>query len=575
MATGKLLKRIIRTTTPILTTTKLVESMTELSSDYILRNEQTQHPNSIISLSFPHRALAYVSSLSDFKNLEKLDLSLNSLTSLKGLESCFNLKWLSVHHNKLLSLNGIEALTNLAVLNAGNNNLRSMDEVKNLVELRALILNDNEIASISGLDKLIELNTLGRFLMLTPIFDSIYFLLSRNPIHKVGISMAKLKSIVKISLSSCQLEDIDKSIKDCTGLEQLRLAHNNIKGVMYFLFLSFKQTLPAELAYTKKLQILDLGNNMISRWSDLEALSSLHNLKNLNLLGNPIAEKVKLLKKVKKLVPSLQILNSKRMDQLSSGTGQKFEDDVASRGYELKPLKKMKKDHDVKKRDVSLNYNMGVDSDEHVNQKGVNFDHKLAKVGGLDEGNCYKGKERSGMKIVAVEHNANVTNEKEYQLGEKRDCKKKENTSRKGKISQASERKPNAAQNDGKDEQKKQKKKKEKHIEKVVLQEAGEPIKDRSLKRKVKKAHLDVIDDKETPFAELLAYDATKSKKPNDGQSRDSSQAIGNFEAISALVTYPEKKKKSENQGAGASVFQFLAPEVGLGGASAWSDSDN
>jgi len=30
-----------------------------------------------------------------------------------------------------------------------------------------------------------------------------------------------------------------------------------------------------------------------------QALSSLHNLKNFNLLGNPIAEKVKLLKKVR------------------------------------------------------------------------------------------------------------------------------------------------------------------------------------------------------------------------------------------------------------------------------------
>lgn len=85
--------------------------------------------------------------------------------------------------------------------------------------------------------------------------------LSRNPIRKLGNSLAKMKSIAKvsslsdvnwvqsnivpehpvsqavltiydkfqISLSNCQLEDIDSSIKACAGLEQLRLAHNDIK----------------------------------------------------------------------------------------------------------------------------------------------------------------------------------------------------------------------------------------------------------------------------------------------------------------------------------------------------------
>uniref|UniRef100_A0A803LXQ5 Uncharacterized protein n=1 Tax=Chenopodium quinoa TaxID=63459 RepID=A0A803LXQ5_CHEQI len=273
--------------------------MGELKKEDILRDNNSDKSDSKTSLSLTHKALSsvrtpisrifnlglspfsdfrlikvfnwfQVSCLSDFNKLQRLDLSFNSLTSLKGLESCYNLKWLSVQQNKLLNLNGIQALTNLAVFNAGRNKLKSMDEVKNLVKLRALILNDNDIGSISGLDQLIELNTL---------------VLSRNPIRTVGNSLAKQKSIVKISLSNCQLEDIDNSIKACTGLQQLRLAHNDIK------------TLPEGLAYSKKLQILDLGNNMISRWSDLEVLSSLHNLKNLNLHGNPIAEKAKLIKK--------------------------------------------------------------------------------------------------------------------------------------------------------------------------------------------------------------------------------------------------------------------------------------
>ncbi|XP_028096088.1 uncharacterized protein LOC114296005 [Camellia sinensis] len=88
-----------------------------------------------------------------------------------------------------------------------------MDEVRSLLSLRALILNDNEIVSICRLDQLKELNTL---------------VLSRNPINKLGESLVKVKSITKLSLSNCQLQAID-SLKSCTELKELRLAHNDTK----------------------------------------------------------------------------------------------------------------------------------------------------------------------------------------------------------------------------------------------------------------------------------------------------------------------------------------------------------
>nr|XP_009784828.1 PREDICTED: protein phosphatase 1 regulatory subunit 7 isoform X3 [Nicotiana sylvestris]XP_009784829.1 PREDICTED: protein phosphatase 1 regulatory subunit 7 isoform X3 [Nicotiana sylvestris] len=173
------------------------------------------------------------------------------------------------------------------VLNAGKNKLKSMNEVSGLVNLRALILNDNDVVSICKLDKMQELNTL---------------VLSRNPISGIGQSLAKINSITKLSLSNCQLQGIDSSLKSCTELKELRLAHNDIK------------TLPSELAFNIKLQNLDIGNNVIMKWSDLKVLSSLVNLKNLNLQGNPIAEKEALAKKIKKQLPNLQILNAKPIE---------------------------------------------------------------------------------------------------------------------------------------------------------------------------------------------------------------------------------------------------------------------
>ncbi|PQP92555.1 protein phosphatase 1 regulatory subunit 7 [Prunus yedoensis var. nudiflora] len=262
--------------------------MNRLSLEQVLKDNNTRDPNSISSLKLNHKALSDVSCLSEFKNLERLDLSFNNLTSLEGLKSCVNLKWLSVANNKLQSLKGIEGLSKLTVLNAGKNKLKVMDEVMSIVSLRAVILNDNEIASVCRLEPLRDLNTL---------------VLSRNPIRDIGDSLMKVKSITKLSLSHCQLQTIQSSLKSCIELKELRLAHNDIK------------VLPAELALNKKLQNLDLGNNVITRWSDLKVLDSLVNLKNLNLQGNPMVEKDKLAKKIKRILPNLHVFNARPIDK--------------------------------------------------------------------------------------------------------------------------------------------------------------------------------------------------------------------------------------------------------------------
>lgn len=90
--------------------------MAVLSSKQILQENNTRDHSSIKSLTLTHKALSDVSCLGEFKNLERLDLGFNSLTSLEGLKSCVNLKWLSVVQNKLQNLKGIEGLTKLTVV---------------------------------------------------------------------------------------------------------------------------------------------------------------------------------------------------------------------------------------------------------------------------------------------------------------------------------------------------------------------------------------------------------------------------------------------------------------------------
>ncbi|KAK4785916.1 hypothetical protein SAY86_002605 [Trapa natans] len=265
-------------------------TMNRLTSDQVLEESKASDAPSVTSLKLNQKALTDVSCLTDFRKLERLDLGFNNLVSLEDLRSCVHLKWLSVVQNKLQSLKGVEALSKLTVLNAGKNKLSSMDEVQSLVGIRALILNDNGIRSICMLDGMKELNTL---------------VLSRNPIRNIGKSLVKVKCLTKLSLSNCELDDIGSSLKSCIELKELRLAHNNIK------------TLPAELMQNVKLQSVDLGNNLITRRSDLKVLKALSNMRNLNLLGNPIVENEKSAEKIRKALPNLQVFNAKPVNKSS------------------------------------------------------------------------------------------------------------------------------------------------------------------------------------------------------------------------------------------------------------------
>jgi len=93
-------------------------------------------------------------------NLEKLDLSYNNLTSLKGIEKLTNLKRLSLHNNNLTSLEGIENLTNLKRLDLSDNDLTNLKGIEKLTKLKALWLYNNKLTSLKGIGNLTNLEWL-------------------------------------------------------------------------------------------------------------------------------------------------------------------------------------------------------------------------------------------------------------------------------------------------------------------------------------------------------------------------------------------------------------------------------
>lgn len=510
--------------------------MAVLSSKQVLQDNNTTDPSSITSLTLTHKALSDVSCLSEFESLQRIDLGFNNLTSLEGLKLCVNLKWLSVVQNKLQSLKGIEGLIKLTVLNAGKNKLKSMDEVSDLVNLRALILNDNDIVSICKLDKMKELNTL---------------VLSRNLISGIGQSLAKINSITKLSLSNCQLQGIDSSLKSCTELKELRLAHNDIK------------TLPSELAFNIKLQNLDIGNNVIMKQSDLKVLSSLVNLKNLNLQGNPIAEKEDLTKKIKKQVPNLQILNAKPIEKaLKKEEGGRVDDESESGPgvWGSKEERKLKRNKRSGPPEELL--------DDHHEESTFLENDKVKKSNKFSKnGKNAADTEATVLTDPDVQKEAKLKKEKTNEFDKASDRKRKE-------LVQAEKRTnfdmgvPPVELGTG-EERKHKKQKSEVWKEKASNVEDKAPSKKSSKKAKQNKAS--AIDDGETPFSDLFVSDLS--------DSLTSSQKVGNHntlqqnvDAAAGLATFPKKKKNKKNCVTGAAALQLssASEEVGLGGASTW-----
>ncbi|XP_019199225.1 PREDICTED: uncharacterized protein LOC109192959 isoform X2 [Ipomoea nil] len=501
--------------------------MAVLSAKQVLQQSNTADPNSISNLSLTHKALSDVSCLVEFENIQRLDLSFNNLTSIEGLKSCLNLKWLSVAQNKLQSLKGIEGFSKLTVFNASKNKLKSMDELSSLVSLRALILNDNEITSICKLDQMKDLNTL---------------VLSRNPIRGIGLFLAKKNSLSKLSLSNCQLQCIDSSLKSCTELKELRLSHNEIK------------TLPSELACNTKLLNLDIGNNEIMRWSELKVLSSLVNLKNLNLLGNPIAEKEGLAKKIKKLVPTVVTFNAKPIDKILKGEVGRADnsDDVNT---ELVVQNEVPIDHVRRKNSRKHNFlseNEGVHPDS-MEEETLN--HNDNKVISQDPGVTKESKQKDKKKDENVKEK---TSDLEMQLLE--DKKHTNNDTE--------------ALSDTRKESKQKKPKKSEFVtEKTSNQKVGVAKIEKELGKEqvAKQSKNAVIDDGETPFMDLFMADMS-TNSISSGRMETDQGAIHTVDEIAGVVTFSKKKKKNKKQNIDPTALQLstAADEVGLGGPSTW-----
>lgn len=235
------------------------------------------------------KGIKHVDDISCCVNLRKLDLSKNLLkdkAQLTGIQHCESLTWLKLAFNEIESIDFLERLHNLLILNLSHNQLtRLTSQIAKCTQLKVLILNHNNFISVENLGTLTELNTL---------------ILSHNKISTPP-RVHNLRCLTKLQLSHNLLREFP-SIQMLENLKELSLNSNRITSI------------PAEIQYCRCLAIINIGNNFISRFEELEILNRLLRLRELILLGNPMCKENTYKEKVKAMLPRLKILDGVRFD---------------------------------------------------------------------------------------------------------------------------------------------------------------------------------------------------------------------------------------------------------------------
>ena len=123
--------------------------------------ELKKMPN-VETVYFYKSNISNLSYFSELKNLKRLDLNYNKLSSLEGIESLKELEYFSAYRNSISDLTPLKSLKKLRVLQLGyNRKISDVRPLSGLTNMSYLYLYGNNIRDISSLKSLRNLRTLS------------------------------------------------------------------------------------------------------------------------------------------------------------------------------------------------------------------------------------------------------------------------------------------------------------------------------------------------------------------------------------------------------------------------------
>ncbi|KAJ9055425.1 hypothetical protein DSO57_1004284 [Entomophthora muscae] len=246
--------------------------------------------NEIKEIKLIEKGISHIDDISCCVNLHRLDLSKNVLqfhSQMAGIQYCEGLTWIKLAFNQIEEIAFLERFQNLITLNLSHNQLtRLTPHISNCKKLKALIINHNNFTTVENIGSLTELNSL---------------ILSHNKLSSPP-QVHNLRFLTKLQLAHNVLREFP-SVRLLENLKELSLNNNRITSI------------PSEIQYCPCLAILNLGHNFISRFEEIDILSRLLRLRELELKGNPISKEPNYEEKVKSILPRLKIFDNKRFDE--------------------------------------------------------------------------------------------------------------------------------------------------------------------------------------------------------------------------------------------------------------------
>lgn len=126
-------------------------------------------------------------------------------------------------------------------------------------------------------------------------------ILKQNQISHLGQSLNGCTALAKLSVAHNKLSDVGSALAECSSLAELRVSHNALTS------------LPQDLRRNARLKIIEAGGNQIAEFQQVQVLSQLPSLHQLNLRGCPIADTPDYQEQLLQQVPMLDVLDSRKV----------------------------------------------------------------------------------------------------------------------------------------------------------------------------------------------------------------------------------------------------------------------